>query len=276
MTPNTARTALDLFGLSARHVPPFQPKDVGFRDAFIFWSVVDHLRTRPRVAGLLAADKIFRHVHTLRVAGENGVRLETFERVNDVVSVLEGRLSEVRRREWERDRERARAALTAKLDEMVSFLARDLVVTSAHFPWAGRLVEFKSLGVMEVVDVTTPFPPERRDGQEVSITATVEVELVLLVERPLVGSWPSIQGVKRGESVQEPEPPDLAAIFNPRPEPALVRGLAEIQAVGVFRGGEYSELRFLSAVLREPELGPLSRALATSFQVTSGGGSAQR
>ena len=66
--PLTSRSIAELFAIVVRQFSPFREADIGFKDAVIYFSIIDQLRTDAAHGGaFVSADRIFLDAKMRRV-----------------------------------------------------------------------------------------------------------------------------------------------------------------------------------------------------------------
>ena len=108
-----------MFALAVSHHAPFQEGDIGFKDAIIYLSVIDHLKKESsHIGAFISQDGVFKEAKVLQLAKSEEVSVEVYTTIDEVYTQLEGRLEGAVKRAWEEDRQRAEMALKAKLSEI--------------------------------------------------------------------------------------------------------------------------------------------------------------
>lgn len=284
-SPATTRPTAHFFDLAVRHHPPFGEQGRGFQDAVILFSVIDHLRAAEGVvAGLLTSDEMLGHPESLGLAREAGVVIEGFNKMEQVMALLTGRLRVARRERWEQDCQAAEAALTAARQQIQDFVAENLSVSERDLGLWSRLVTVRELQIERLLSVRTPFPPERVEGQEVPINFDLEVLISALVERPLfdLRALRPPPRIRKGEIAPRSILGEIfgstgSTMFGSTGDQELieqpVRTIVEVEASAIFRDGRYTDL-----TLREVRIKPttgLSAALLSPYfppSIGQGGG----
>jgi hypothetical protein len=167
--------------MAARRRLPFTDRDKGFRDAVIFWSIVDHALSAGRgTCELVSGDAALAGEDLHRQAMTAGVHVTVYKTVNELADAHQASLDAAERKKAGDEQEKARAALEAGRAE----IQKAVVPRAMQMPWdieaaGGRLrgVEHAELGA--IGHVRTPFPAQPGPVQisfdaEVRIYATIE------------------------------------------------------------------------------------------------------
>lgn len=194
--PFTNKSAADVFHTLMRQDPPFQNQRPGFRDAVVFHSIVDHLRSARVTKSLIVAnDKGF---ESLLDASERAklkaegftLRLLTIEAFRDW---LESELRDVEtdfERSFRQEEEaRARAALEASRPQLEAFMRGHLMYHPGAFGYYNPL-HFQAMEVGKIGHVSVVAPPETEPGQS-KILAQVQVRVTALIS-PIMMTVPTL------------------------------------------------------------------------------------
>lgn len=185
----TSRSLDDVFQLALAKKAPFHPKtDAGFKDMVILLSVLDHLEHEPVASVLVTEDARFLEtdIPELTTASNLPLRIVTVE---TVTSELEAALNQIRADAWQGDRSRAEDSIVSAWEDLSVFVAGNLDrIQDCFFLRPGRV---HSARPTVLVEVSTPFPPERTASQKVMIDGKLEVE----VEWALESSLPRLEAV---------------------------------------------------------------------------------
>jgi hypothetical protein len=251
--PVTQATLKHAFQLTIAPGPPFENRRPGLRDATIYYSIVEHLRTDTgHRAVFVTEDKdlagFLDEQETSRLRGfgvalqiprshENKRALDWLR--SKLHGIKEAQETAAERALREEDVKRAIRALEAQWSNLEEFVQNNL-----QYPiWAFAAsidtilgIEVGNLGAVTVSRSSVPGSP-----QFVKILAEVQVAIHALA-RPL--SLPSLM-----RSVHEEEKP-LAAWARPRSEYAS-GAAAIVEANALQDGTEFRIVEFISAVVRE-------------------------
>jgi len=222
--------------------PPFEAEGKNFQDAVILLSAVDHLLANPADALFLSADGDFRDVRFDEYLGEGKPRMRLCASVGDLEKRLEQALDAVVRALWNADRLVARKALENELPRLQEFILENLRIEPTPLGIFGPLAAIPSAAIRQVQRVETPFPAIRKEGDAVTVTALVEIDLKVLKRD---WSGPSPKPLKIGEPLRD-EPLadfDLSRLL-PRFVEDTVPLVVEVEAVATFTDGHYSNLQF--------------------------------
>jgi len=151
---------------------------------------------------------------------------------------------------WEQDWSQASAALQTRADEIASFIGETVSFSEFERGVVGRVLEIKSLQVMQIRDIKTPFPSNR--PEEVTFSCLVELK-VQVVHEWLPMSMP--RALKAGDPTDDEFPPPFGL---PGFAEGLRRDLVEVGKVielecqaTVDGHGGYDDVEFVSARRRD-------------------------
>ena len=155
--PLTLRAADELFRMAVCGEPPFQEKDVGFRDAIIYLSVLDHLVKEPKQVGaFISQDRIFSDPRLFEHAKAAGVSIEVFTNIEDVYSELNNRLEAAIKKAWDSDKKRAEVALMQKLSDIQRFVSENLEISDDALGFGRSILAVRNFEVQGVRNLQTP------------------------------------------------------------------------------------------------------------------------
>jgi hypothetical protein len=243
--PLTPRSVEELFEIVVRQFSPFNEGDIGFKDAVIYFSIIDHLRTdAAHVGAFVSADRIFLDVRIRGLAKAAEVSLDVYTDLSDLHTALSNRLEEAIKVGWEKDKQRAGAALRSREAEIEKFIAENLELADNDLGFGTRLVAVQELQVRDITNVQTPPPIDRKENEPVKLSFDVEIELKALVEQ----SIPSYQPLrlKVGQEAQHRAITGPFEMLRPTPENQSLPWNVEVEAVSPAGDKEYTNIQLLS------------------------------
>ena len=247
--------------MSASHHPPFKKKDVGFRDAVIYLSVIDHLlQAKDNRGALITQDEIFQHPVIAEFAKSQGVQLEIFATVNEVDDALAETLEDALRKAWERDNQKVENALKGKVPEIEKFVTENLLIPEWELSWVvvGKPLGITSIKVLNIKGVRTPPLVDRKAADPLQISFEMDVALAMVLE-----VYPSAapQPLRVGE-VRDPLLSEIFRTGTPllsREEKVLERTL-EVEGTVTPTDDSYEKIQFTAVRFKSSGLG-LARGL---------------
>ena len=250
--PVTSRPVKDFAVMAARRDVPFKDRDEGFRDAVIFWSMIDHAVALGRTSCILIAqDESFSKPELIAAAKEAGITLHVYKAIREFVDDAHSRLEAAIRRSLERDQERAREALLRIKESIERFITENLVFQ--EYDLAIFLGTVGGISRIEVTDirnvrasVDVPLPTTE---MEVKISFEAAIDVHVIVERyPL----PAPRAVRVGEEMRAREVASLAAMMaRPERSEEVRPKIVEMEASAVRTGaGDYEQVRLEAARLK--------------------------
>ena len=251
-SPVTTRPVKGFAVMAARRDVPFKDRDEGFRDAVIFWSMIDHALALGRTnCILIAQDEIFSKPELTAAAKEAGITLHVHKGIREFVDDAYSRLEAVIRRGLEQDQERARAALLGIRESVEKFIVENLVFKEYDLETVfGTVGGIKSIAVTDIrsvrVSVDVPLPTT---DKEVKISFEAAVDVHVIVERyPFRAS----RTVRVGEELRSAAEGGLAELLaGPQRFEELRHKIIEMEASAVRTGaGNYEKVRLEAARLR--------------------------
>lgn len=184
--PVTTRPVKDFAVMAARRQPPFKDRDEGFRDAVIFWSIIDHVLALGRTSCILIAeDESFSKPEMLAAANEAGITLNVYRGIRKYIDAIHSQLEIWIRQSLEQDQDRAREALLEIKESIVQFITENLVFYEHDLAtFFGVVRGINRIAVRDIQNVRTSLdfalPTTEMD---VKISFEAAVELHLSVER---------------------------------------------------------------------------------------------
>lgn len=245
--PLSGRPLAAVYELAVKLVPPFEEKGVGFKDAVILLSVLDHLEAEVgREGALITQDQIFEKAPIAELCPSVTGRIQVYKELKEVYAILLDRLAGKYFDAWQVDRREIKTLLEQKRAELNEFIETNLEVYAFDLPPAVKLV--KSIEVADLQDDTIQAPiPRPAKSQEVPISFEVDVKLHIVVIR-----FPSIP--QRPLRVGQAPQVSAAILAGPRQEEETVGKTVRVEAVATFDNG-YKDIRFLSVALKPLGLG---------------------
>jgi len=246
--------------MAVRREVPFKERDEGFRDAVIFWSVLDHsvgLGKRPSI--LIAQDESFSRPELITSAKDAGVRLQIFRTVRDLVDDVQSRLAASLRRSLEEDQERARRAVLEIREAVEAFIIENLIFYEYDLATLlGTVRGISRIAVNDIRSVRTsldiPLPTTK---VEVKISFEAGIDVHITVERY---SMPAPRAVRVGEELPPAELETLGAVLaGPERAEQTFSKIVEMEASAVrTEAGNYMNIR-LESVRLQRSLSALGR-----------------
>ena len=185
----TQDSAQKLFEMAAAKAPPFRQEGAGFKDAVIFFSIVDHFEQAAKMplegpvsVALVTADSDFNE-GLLKQAQSRGVAITVFKDVPDLVKVLEHELKDAVKKLRDMDSGRARQALEEKLPEITEFIRNTLTIPRAALGVWGNAIEITGLEVTSIGEVRTTYLTQAPADEAPKISADINIRIHLTVER---------------------------------------------------------------------------------------------
>lgn len=253
-SPATTRPVKDFAVMAARRDVPFKDRDEGFRDAVIFWSMIDHAVSLGRTSCvLIAQDEIFSKPELITIAKEAGIKLSVHKGIREFVDDANSRLGAAIRRSLEEDQERARAALLGFRESVEKFIAGNLLFKEYDLKEAigfATIVGVKSIDIKDIqnVRVSVGFPLPTTD-KEVKISFEAALNVHVIVERY---PSPAPRTVRVGEELR---PAAIGALRDMLDGPQRFEEVRlktiEMEASAVRTGaGNYERIRLEAARLK--------------------------
>lgn len=211
--PLSSKASPELFKLAVKRTPPFQEtsnnKVVGFQDAMIYFSALDHLHASGNQFGaFVSADAIFGKVNLhelIRTDTEfdlpelKGIR-EVLDRMDrrfqhkvsvklkafsgpELIEYLRGKLGNDVNLLWDIDRASAEHFLqgAAATVAIKRFLLPNLKGSARQFVASDEDAFLADLEIQQLRNVQTPPPSDREQNQRIPLSFDIEVELQLWV-----------------------------------------------------------------------------------------------
>jgi hypothetical protein len=261
--PVTSRHVKSFAAMAARRDVPFKDRDEGFRDAVIFWSMIDHVVELGRTSCfLIAQDEIFSKPELIKAAKEANITLRVYKGIGEFIDDAQRRLGVVIRKKLMRDQERARAALLGIREDIEKFIIENVVFMENDLaPFLATLVGIKSIALKDIqnvrVSVDIPLPIT---DKEVKVSFEAAIDVHVIVER-----FPSLppRAVRVGEELRPASVGGLEHFLSgPQPFEEVRDKTIEMEASAVRTGaGNYEQVRLEAARLRRG-LGDLLGAVA--------------
>jgi PIN domain-containing protein len=256
-TPTTARPVRDFAAMAVRRQPPFKERDQGFRDAVIFWSILDHaveLGKRPSI--LIAQDECFSNPHLIGTAKEAGIRLHLYRTVRDFIDEVHNRLGAALRQSVEEDQERARRALLQIREAVEAFITENLIFHEYELGiFLGTARGINRIAVTDIRNVRTSLDvPLPTTEAEVKISFEAVVDVHAIVERYAI---PAPRAVRVGEELPPAEVASIGAVLaGPQRSEETLPKTVEVEATAVrTEAGDYINIRLESVRLQSGLLG---------------------
>ena len=197
----TNRSAREIFELATRRDFTFEEKGggavVGFQDAVILLSVIDHLLVNNVSAAFVSKDPVFQRIP--QINRRFGTGLIGIAGLDDLERILGSALSSAFGaviREWlNHEERRIKEALEAVRQDLIMFVKGTLPLTEIEIRLGGSIISDFTMEIKEINHIRPAFPHERA-GDRVEFWFDLSVQLSALVEvRPysflLVGLGPS-------------------------------------------------------------------------------------
>lgn len=254
--PLTSRSVEELLRMAASHHPPFKAKDVGFRDAVIFLSVIDHLLAESESEGVLVSqDEVFREPAISEFAKSQGVSLRIYSSVDEAYDAIGERLEEAFRKAWEKDNQKVADILESKLEDIKRFVTENLRVAEWELGlgFIANLIGITKLDVRRITNVRTPPLVDRKPAEPLQISFDVEANIS-------VAFWDFPAPVRPPLAVGEVRDPLLNEIFSGQVQPPtrqekVIERTLEVEAIATPAQGRYNEIKFTSVRLKGSRLG---------------------
>lgn len=250
--PVTGRPVKDFGVMAARRNVPLKDRDEGFRDAVIFWSIIDHAVALGRTnCILIAQDGNFSKPEMIAAAKEAGVTLHVYKKIQEFIDDEQGRFKAAIRRSLEQDQERARNALLRIRENVETFIAENLVFHEHDLAlFIGVFRGISRVAVTDIRNVRTSvdvLSPTTETEIKISFEAAVDVHIV--VERYPI---PAPRAVRVGEELQPAEVGMLEAVFaGPQRFKEVRPKVVEMEAIAARTGsGDYEQVRLEAARLQ--------------------------
>jgi hypothetical protein len=180
----------DLVRMASLREIAFGEKGAGFQDSLVFLSVLEHMRGTNAVGALLSNDGIFdrRRAELALLSKKNSCEIVLFRNVEEISQALELRETSKTQDLIKKDEERAFQAVRAGIKTLRRWLNDQLEALQLRgsFDWSSDVFQVSRINSLQVISVATPFPLERREGQNVDITIRVGADArVILVDSPV-------------------------------------------------------------------------------------------
>jgi len=190
-SPVSTRPIGDLFTMAIRREPPFEQSEdgvVGFQDAVILFSVIDHLiSTGKPPSAFVSSDKVFGKCRTLIDA--NDLDLQIFDGLKEILIRFMAEVNQQVKEWWQRDKEEARQAFETARKNVEDFIFVMLTPSDLGRTWQGSIVSIEAVEATKIGSVDTPILDDllkktlfREDGASVKCTAQIEVTFQVTVE----------------------------------------------------------------------------------------------
>ena len=257
--PFTSRLVTDIFTMACRYQPPFKRAkdgDAGFRDAIIFLSVVDDVRSVGNAVGaLVSGDRIFKHAEIASFARAQNVRIEIHASVDAIYDALMGSVAETVKKVWDEQTAIVERRLLGHKEEIREFITRTLEVPAVGVVPSGRVRWAHRIEVLGIRNVRIPHPWDTQATEAIRFSFDVEAKLYITVEKYVVAEP---RRVKVGEpSDEERFFAGIAPIevdprrISPELEQIDVVLMVRIEAMIREKGFEYESARLLPETLSE-------------------------
>jgi hypothetical protein len=243
--PVTSRSVDELFEIVVRQFSPFNEGDIGFKDAVIYFSIIDHLKAdAAHVGAFVSADRIFLDVRIRGLAKAAAVSLDVYTDLGDLHTELTNRLEQAIRVGWDKDKQRAGASLKSKEAEIEKFITENLELGEFDLGLGTKLVAVQTLQVRDITNVQTPPPIERKENEPVKLSFDVEIELKALVEQSISLYQPS--RLKVGQEAQQRQIAGVFEMLRPVQENQFLNWRVEVEAVSPAGDKEYTKIQLLA------------------------------
>jgi len=256
--PITPRPVNEFFRMAARKEPPFQEKGVGFKDAVIFFSLIDHLigkRGRGNdgsvLLALVSGDSDFRDESLVRVARNAGVNLSVVGSVQEMNQRITAGLEDAVKKLVAGDREFALVALQKMQPEIEALLNNQLAIAPGELAPLGLTehVTIKRIELLSIENVRTSYSLSSLSGYggQTKIAADLRIRIHVSVSRRV---RPDDVPLKVGEP-WSPVFQVLAGLAADRTETTdeTVDKVCKLEATGVRMNDGYTDLTNLSVRL---------------------------
>lgn len=250
-SPATKRLLSEVFNMSCSRATPFdKAKDTAFQDVVIYLSVLDHLRDNSvKTVAFVSQDKIFENTGGLEQSA--GVKVILFKTLEDIEKRFKDELIDRMKVQWEKDRQNAEGRFSAMLPDIAEFVADNLDLPADEAGLFTKIETLQNAQAIKIIWVSTPAPFGRKDGDDVNISADLEMKLTVLVDRSvscLLGSLLVEKDAARGP---KPSPPD----FTPTSAVEELTRNVELEALATYKDGEFLNIRLQRVRLKKPNLG---------------------
>lgn len=237
-----------------------ESKVAHLKDTAVYQSVVEHLEKEPGHSGAFVSKDGHFDPEFIRRLTPPGLRVELYGTTQLLVALQSGLNAELLRQITE-DRRRAQAAMEARHDDLERFISAKLEVPEGYLSYLPRVMGFSGAKVIGIRGVLTTHLEEKQPQDRVQLSARVEVELRLLVER----QFPSAPD----RAVRAGEPPLVPAYVNiwqrslagmnllSVPEERIERAIVLVEASAALHDGNYEDVQFVSAYLPSSILGAM-------------------
>jgi hypothetical protein len=200
IVPLTKMPVADLLDMAINRIAPFEQVSidkktktgvVGFQDAAILLSIMEHLPKTPDRFVFITADTIFHHSDTQELLNASGIRLERCKSANGIWNELFDHVYESVRRSWTAEMAAIETSLNADKDRLATQIA-DALETSQHSH--NLWTRAKAKGAIRIekfdfvkIDMPAKVPPRvetyhRPDENNVPISVRATAEMDTLVE----------------------------------------------------------------------------------------------
>jgi hypothetical protein len=243
--PLSSRSLEVLYEMATKLIPPFEAKGVGFKDAVILFSVLDHLEANPEHQGaLIAGDQMFDKALGF-FPPVNG-RIQVYKEIKEVYGILLERMTRRYFEAWQEDRREIKSILERRITELQQFIESNLEFYTSQLP--GLVQSVKSIEISDIKEDTVQAPiPRPKNGEEVQLSFEVGVKLHAVVTKfPSIGQRP----LRVGEVVQV----GAEILSGPREEEETLDQTVKVEASASYNNG-YKDIRFVSVSLNTAGFG---------------------
>lgn len=258
VVPITSRPVNEFFRMAARKEPPFRDKGVGFKDAVIFFSIIDYFvgrRGRQKDGRLqlvlVSDDSDFQDGSLVDTARNAGVDLSVVPSLQEMNQRITATLQEAAKTLVARDQELALAALQKIQPEIEKLLNTQMDIPPRELQLLGitESVSIKRVDLLEITNVRTPYLQliGKRKGEPEKIAADLRIQILASVSRRVP---PEEAPVRVGEQWL-PSSRILAALARGRVETTdeTIEKVAKLEATGTRTEEGYTDLANLSLTL---------------------------
>ena len=257
VAPITSRPVEHFFKMAARKEAPFRKDGVGFKDAVIFFSLIDYLTGRRgcgtggRVRlGFIASDSDFAHESLINAASDSGVELLLVKSIQEMNESMTSSLEDRGKAMFAQDRAQALDALEQMRPKIERMLNTELDIPASELFSVGpaETLDLNGVDLLTIDSVWTSFNPLLSNlSTPTKITADINIAIRLSVTRRVSSEQAPLRvGEKWSQSLDLVA--RMAATKIETTEEALSK-VAKIEAVGVKTPAGYRDLTQMSVRL---------------------------
>lgn len=248
--PNLRATA-ELFDMAIHRHKPFGEEGKNFQDAVIVLTAIDDLLDAgEKVGAFVSQDGDFDQATIDRLASRAGVRLRLFDGVKPLQDELKTHLLKIHLEAWQKNDSVALATVQQNLPSVQAFVRKNIQISeNAEGPFA-KLTSILDVEVTRVLNVSTPAPINLGEGDEVGLTATVDLRIRAKVRKtPSIFSPPRIMRV--GEEAKQEL--TFTSFLDAESQEELSK-TATIEISAVYKNDRFIDLQPRSVSLESPKL----------------------